>query len=320
MAKTYIGDLKAGQALTDFFALREKKVKEYNDKPYLVLELGDKTGRLSAVAWENFEQINQVVEKEDVVKVRGTVTTFRDTLQIKIDRIRKADRSEYELRDFLPETEKDRGKLLQSLRGKMETITSPSLKEAMSLCFDDPDLLERFCEAPAGKLWHHPYLGGLLEHTVAVATLCELAAEQYDLVDRDLLISGAILHDIGKIREYRWTTFIDYSDEGRLIGHVVIGDRMVSELMDRIEGFPEELRKKLSHLVLSHHGKKEYGSPVVPMTTEAIILYYADEMDAKMGAFERIIEREREPHKRWSSWVRLMERFIYFGEEGGGES
>lgn len=315
MAKTYITDLKAGQSFTDFFALRKKEVKEYEGRPYLVLELGDKTGRMGAVVWEDFDQVNQALKPEDVVKVRGTVTTYRDTLQIKVEKIRKAEPAEYDPHNFLPETEMDRQELWASLQAWAQSIVNPFLRELIRRCFTDRELRGRFCQAPAGKFWHHPYLGGLLEHTVSVVYLCQKAAEQYPLVDRDLLLTGAILHDIGKTREYKWTTFIDYTDEGRLIGHVVLGERMVDELVGQIPGFPEELRKRLSHLILSHHGQRESGSPVVPMTTEAIVLYYTDELDAKMGALERIIKREKEPHKRWSNWVRLMERFIYLGEE-----
>lgn len=205
--------------------------------------------------------------------------------------------------------------LLERYRQKAQSVTNPYLQKLLSSILEDEKLAGKLKLAPGGKLWHHSYVGGLLEHTLKVVEFCEKASELYELVDRDLLVAGALIHDIGKIYSYSLSGFIDYTDEGRLLGHIVSGDELVSQKIAAIEGFPESLALELRHLVLSHQGELEFASPVVPQTLEAIILYYADEIDAKAGAFTQIIQREKSPGKKWSDWVPLIHRYIYLGEE-----
>ncbi|MCD6336476.1 MAG: HD domain-containing protein [Candidatus Latescibacteria bacterium] len=320
MAKKTVHELEPGQSFTSFFAVRKKEVKEYDGKPFLLLELGDRTGRIEAVIWERFPEITKGVAKRDVVKVQGTVITYRERPQISIKKIRRAEPSEYDASDFLPESERDRKAMYRCLLEKARGIKNAHLRTLLLRCFEDEAISEKLLEAPGGKLWHHAYLGGLLEHTLGVTALCERAAELYALADRDLLVAGALLHDIGKIVEYEWSTFFDYSDEGRLQGHIVLGEQIVRRKMETIEGFPEELWKQLSHILLSHQGRREFGSPVVPMMLEAIILYYADELDSKAGAFTRVIKKEGAEGNKWSSWVHLIERFIYLGPDADAHS
>jgi len=318
MDKKFISELSPGETLVSCFAVRKKQIRSYNGNPFLVLELGDRTGRTEAVLWEDFQQVNEQIQPGDVVKVKGLVVNYREQIQIKLEKIRKARQSEFDPADFLDQSEENSEELFQRLLAKTETIRNQYLKAAVKSCLLDQSLSAKLRQAPAAKLWHHAYLGGLLEHTLSVVEICETAAKQHPLVDRDLLIAGALLHDIGKVEAYNWTTFIDYSDIGRLEGHIVIGERMVRERIKNIPQFPEELKMQLSHLILSHHGSLDNGSPVVPMTLEAIILYYADEMDSKAAAFSQIIRKEGKTGRRWSDWIGLIGRFIYLGKKSAG--
>jgi 3'-5' exoribonuclease len=314
MPKPYIDELKEGQSVTSFFAVRKREVREYDGRPFLVLEFGDKTGRIQATIWEDVDQAKDLVQIGDVAKVKGTVINYKDALQIKVEKLRKASPKEYDLADLLTTSDKDREEVFRALQKRSKTVKDEHLRELLRLCFSDPSVVERFKTAPGGKLWHHAYLGGLLEHTLAVMEICNVAATIYPLVDRSLLLAGALLHDIGKIEAYECTTFIDYTDIGRLEGHVVLSAKFVEKQIAEIAGFSQELKVRLLHLVLSHHRELRYGSPVVPMTLEALVLAYANEMDTRAAAFARVIQAEKEPGHTWSRWVNLIDRYIYFGE------
>jgi 3'-5' exoribonuclease len=318
MKNIWIKDLKPGTEVTDFFVLRKKEIKPFNGQKYLKLELGDSTGRMDAVLFENVEESYAEAETGDIVKVKGMTVTYREGLEIKVEKLRKAKEGEGDPLDFLPKSEMDLGLLFENFLKKTEKIKNQHLKKLLTVILEDEELTRKLKIAPAAKLWHHSYLGGLLEHTLKVAELCEKAAELYDLVDKDLLLTGALLHDIGKIYTYSITGYVDYTDEGRLLGHIVSGDELVYQKIKKIEGFPENLALELRHLILSHQGELELASPVVPQTLEAIILHYADEMDAKAGAFSEIIKRETvqgKTGKKWSDWIPLIRRYIYLGEE-----
>jgi len=181
------------------------------------------------------------------------------------------------------------------------------------LVFNDPDLREKFGKAPAGKLWHHNYLGGLLEHTLSVTQIASEVGKMYPDINQDLLIAAGLLHDIGKIETYIFKTFFDFTDEGRLVGHIVLGAQLVAGKIKLIVDFPKKLETELTHLILSHQGKLEHASPVVPMTLEGLILYYADEMDSNANAFLRIKKKEKMPGTQWSSYINLLGRYLYFG-------
>ncbi len=315
-----IHGLKAGEKATAFFVIRKKEWKTKKDgTPYMLFELGDASGRLSATLWENVPAAGEALQVGDVVKVQGTVMDYNDTRQLSIDRIRKAEPGDgVDPRDFLRSGRSDPEAGFNRLQEMTASIATPPLRRLLERLFADPDFRNRLEEAPGGKLWHHATIGGLVEHTVSVASLCDALARLYTDLDRDLLVTGAILHDIGKTDEYAWDRgFIDYSDEGRLWGHIVMGAQRVRaeiERMEASEGFPAELKKRLLHMVLSHQGKLEQGSPVLPMTREAVALYYADELDSKLNALDHIIERDAEPGKTWSRFIQLLDRFVYFGD------
>ena len=199
--------------------------------------------------------------------------------------------------------------------GKWQSVENSHLKELLNRVFTDSEIREQFKDAPGGKLWHHNYLGGLLEHTLSVTDIADRVGQMYPDIKRDLIIAAGLLHDIGKISSYTYKTLIDFTDDGRLVGHIVIGAQMVKDKIREIKDFPKDLEMELTHLILSHQGKLEHASPVVPMTLEGLILYYADEIDSNANAYQRITKREKEPGRKWSSYVSLINRYLYFGGE-----
>ena len=205
--------------------------------------------------------------------------------------------------------------MFSEIENYIKSITNSHLSKLLNHIFNNQQIKEKFIYAPAAKLWHHNYIGGLLEHTLSLVLLCDKIQQQYSSINRDLLIAAALLHDLGKITEFETKGFINYSTEGRLLGHITITTQVVVENIKHVPDFPGKLKQQLLHCILSHHGQKENGSPVVPMTMEAIILSMADELDAKLGAFTRIMKKEKEPGKVWSNYVNLLDRFLYLGED-----
>jgi 3'-5' exoribonuclease len=318
MKNQFVKNLKVGSELIELFVLRKKELKEtFEGQRFLKLELGDKTGRIDGVAWDNPGELYDQAETGDIVKIKGWVTTYKEVLQIKVERLKKASEGETDISDFLPTADKDIDTLFQEFKQVSATIENKHLNKLMQHILEDPSITEELKKAPGGKLWHHTYVGGLLEHTLKVADICEEAAKSYELINRDLLITGALLHDLGKIRGYSSKGFFDYTDEGRLIGHIISGIELVAQKLGKIEDFPADLALQLKHLIISHHGELEFASPVVPMTIEAIILHHADELDAQVNAFSRIIKTQKAKGKRWSDWVNLINRYIYLGGGGG---
>lgn len=302
--------------MTEFFVLRKQEIRDTVDgKRFLKLELGDRTGRIDGVVWDNADQIYDSAQTGDVVKIKASVTTYKEMPQLKVERLRKAKEEEINLSDFLPASERDLDSLYDEFKEAVSSIQNSHLRSLLELLLKDSSVTEKLKVTPGGKLWHHAYVGGLLQHTLRVVQVCEKAASMYELVDRDLLITGALVHDLGKISSYSARGFFDYTDEGRLIGHIVSGNELIDRKIQMIEDFPSELALRLKHLVLSHQGELEFASPVVPMTLEAIILHYADDMDAKADAFSHIIKTQKSRGKRWSDWVNLINRYIYLGEE-----
>jgi 3'-5' exoribonuclease len=312
-----IREMVSGDRVTGFFVVRKKELKTKKDgSPYLLLALGDSTGRIPATLWNNVTPVHESVQMGDIVKVRGAVGTYNNALQFSVERIRKAELSDnIDKKAFIPRGDVNTESLIQHLTETLDSVKNPHLRRLLEGIFKESDWIDRFREAPGGKLWHHAYMGGLLEHTMAVVRVCETMAQLYPMADRDMLISGALLHDIGKLEEYGFDRgFIDYTDEGRLWGHISIGAQRVRAFIEDLEEkepFPSELKKQIIHLILSHQGELEHGSPVLPQTLEAMILYYADEMDSKANALKHIIERDSEPDRKWSDYVNLLNRFIY---------
>lgn len=322
MSRITVSQLKTaemqGRDLIENYALRkvEIKIKESDGKSFLSLEVGDATGRIDAIMWNEADAAYKQISPGDVVQVKAVVGRYKDNAQLRVDNIRRCEKNEYQLADFLASSAFSRSDLEASIRSEMAGVKISPLAKLLKLFFDDQDFMREFLDAPAAKLWHHGWIGGLAEHTISVCRLARAALKNYQLLDPDILITGCLLHDIGKIREFAVSTFVNYSDDGRLMGHLVLGDQMLVEKIARIKDFPEETAKRLRHIVLSHHGEKEKGSPVVPATLEALVVHHCDFMDAHAAAFERIIRREGGDNKRWSDYVNLIDRYIYLAGEG----
>ncbi len=308
---------KIGERITRFFVIKdiEMRTKKTDNQPYLVLELGYDKGRIWSNIWENTEDFLEEYNTGDVVKIQGVLDQYKEQTQIKIDKIRKSVASDDVRPDeYLPSYSGDISILEKELSQSVKSIKNRHLNILCDSVLLKGDFSKRFCVAPGGKLWHHGYIGGLLEHTLAVTKICDIVAAHYDYINADLLHAAALLHDIGKADTYTITPYIDYTDEGRLTGHIVIGYEQVKNEIRSIEGFPEELSKQLLHLILSHQGELEKASPVVPMISEGIILHYADEIDSKLNAMKRIADDQKTDRNRWSNYVNLLDRFLYFGE------
>ncbi len=317
-------ELDEGERFAGFAVVRRLEVRQKKDGSlFLAVEFADRSGRLSGKLWEDVEQFRKVLAVGKIVKLRGTITTYQEQKEIKIELLRLAlpedpvDRSR-----IIPASERPAEEMRRHLRRLIEGIGQGELRGFLRRLFDDSAIADRWLEAPAGKQWHHCYLGGLAEHSLNIAEALLKIAESYPKANRDLLVAGALLHDIGKIEELSWETSIDYTDRGRLFGHIVLGQEILNSRRKLDMEIPEETWNCLMHLLLAHQGTHEQGSPVLPMTLEAILLYCADEMDSKANAFNRIIQRSREQGDRWTEWVKLMNRYLYAGEKGkpgGGE-
>jgi 3'-5' exoribonuclease len=283
-------------------------------KPYLALTLTDKTGSIEAKVWDLAEAMNQAVGCDRVVEVSGRTNVFQGKTQLVIDNARLLAEDEIDPADFLPVSPRDRDQMWSELIAWLGRITQPELKVLIEAVFGDPAVAEGFRRAPAAKRFHHACLGGLLEHTLSVAGLCARAAEHYPETNAQLLLCGALLHDIGKIDEFDYRLKIDYTDAGRLVGHIVLGAELVAAKA-RAVGIGERVAHLVGHLILSHHGSPEFGSPVRPATLEAMILHQLDDLDAKADARRRFIDRHGDPEAHWSPYNNLMERFFYIGPD-----
>jgi 3'-5' exoribonuclease len=313
MKDIYIADLAAfeeGKPFDGFFLVlaRQHRTTKTN-KPYLNLILGDKTGQLEGRVWEPGDpRIAKDFDRGDVVKARGSASRFDDRLQMKIDQLRKAAPGEVEKSDLLPSTTLDVAVLWRQLTGFVQSLANPDLKLLLSTILADPAIAGAYREAPAAKQLHHAWLGGLLEHVVSLLTLADRVAPHYPLLDRDLLLTGVLLHDIGKIRELSWGIGFEYTLEGVLLGHIQIGAALAERAMDSLPNFPPKLKTLVLHMILSHHGKLEFGSPKLPMIPEALVLNFLDDLDAKMQAmtseFDKCIREGKSPDeltgKVWS--------------------
>jgi 3'-5' exoribonuclease len=319
MKNQYVSDLKAGQRLDDLFLLTSKRLAHKKDgNPYLTLSLGDRSGSLAGVVWDQVERIAAAAEVGDVVHAQGQIGEFRDSLQVVVRHLDAKGADHCDPADFLPATSRNREAMWGRLTQLTAGIVNPHLKALMERFWSDAEFVAAFKAAPAAKRMHHAYIGGLLEHTLSMALLCERIGGHYAGIDMDLLLCGVILHDIGKTRELTYALGFDYSDEGRLLSHIVIGLEMVDAKIREIADFPKALADLLKHLVVSHHGSRELGSPEPPKTIEALLLNHIDEIDSKVNAIRDFMQRE-EGEAHWTAYHRLLERHFYRGP-GGLES
>jgi 3'-5' exoribonuclease len=310
----YAKDLKTGDKVNEVFLVAEKNLA-YSQKgsPYLNLRLRDRTGDVDGKIWENALAWDKAFKKGDLIRIQARALSFKNAIQLSIIELRKIADGEVELADYFPVARGDHAEMFASLLGYVKQVKTPCLAALLHSFFKDESIVSLFKRAPAAKGFHHVYIGGLLEHTLSVVRLLDRAAGHYTGINRDLLISGGILHDIGKIYEFSFERIVEYSDPGRLVGHIVMGVEMIDAKIVTIPDFPEQTAMELRHLILSHHGVLEYGSPKRPKTLEALIVYYMDDLDAKVNAFQGYIREARDEESDWTPYHRLLDRYIYKG-------
>lgn len=316
--KILIKDLQRGQSIESYFYVREKNInRTKSGVPYLSLRLGDRTGEIEGRVWDNALDFASVFAADDFIKVRAEVEEFQGNLQLRIIKLRKCTAEEIRLEDFLPQSPLDGEKMFAELKEIAQKVKHPFFSQLLESFFNDQDFIQKFKKAPGAKSLHHVYLGGLLEHTLAVAQLILLVAPRYKGVNQDLLLTGGILHDIGKVQELSYSRAFDYTDAGRFLGHIILTIEMVDEKIRTIPDYPEDLALFLKHLLLSHHGDFAFGSPKLPMSLEALILHHLDDLDAKVNGFWTWIEKEKDNPARWTSYHKLFDRFIFKPEQVG---
>jgi 3'-5' exoribonuclease len=319
MEKIFVNQLKKGHVVESIFLVREKSLtRTKTGNLYLSLRLADRTGEVEGRIWENALDFSALFAKDDFIKVRAEVDEFQGTLQLRILKLKKCEETEVLLDDFLARTPLNIEKMFSEIKNIASGVQQPYLQKLLEAFFADEEFVKKFKLAPAAKGVHHAYIGGLLEHTLSVVQLILLTGPRYKGINLDLLISSGILHDIGKVAELTFGRAFDYTDSGRLLGHIILTVEMVDEKMRAIPEFPEPLSLSLKHNLLSHHGEYAFGSPKLPMTLEALLLHQIDDLDAKVSAFLGWIEKEKEDPSRWTSYHKLFERFIFKPEQQDG--
>ena len=291
------------KVITSTFVCIQKQVKpKKSGEPYLALTLGDRTGQIEAKMWDNVEEAIDIFEQDDFIKVKGLLNKYKNRFQITIHKVRKLGDSEVDYSDYLPKTTKDIGELWQTLASFVASFQNPHLKALVEAFMSDPDIAEAYRSAPAAKTLHHAYIGGLLDHVVSLFRSCDLICRNYPQINRDLLLTGAFLHDIGKIHELTYNRSFSYTTRGQLLGHMIIELEMLQEKLRQIPGFPEQLKVLVEHLIISHHGEYEFGSPKLPMFPEALMLHYMDDLDSKMESMRAQFEREPDSEEGWTGY------------------
>lgn len=308
----FIETLREGERINEIYLCKNKQTALTKaGKPYEALILQDKTGTLDAKIWDPGSVGIDDFDKMDYINVVGDVTSFQGALQLNVKRVRKASEGEYEPKDYLPISEYDLEEMYRELTGYIDTIQNPYLKQLASGFFlEDEDFKKRFQFHSAAKSVHHGFIGGLLEHTLSVTRVSAFFADNYAILNRDLLLCAAMFHDIGKLDEISAFPENDYTDEGQLLGHIMIGAMKVAERARSIEGFPEKLSNELQHCILAHHGELEYGSPKKPALAEAVALSFADNIDAKMETLKEIFAGVAPGDTQWQGFNRLFESNI----------
>lgn len=308
MKTPFVTELGSEQVITTFFLVHEKEIRNTREgKSYLRLELGDRSGTIEARMWDLFESIAKDINRDDFVKVQARVEIYRNKPQLALQQVRLAKPEEIDLVDFLPHTKEDVEKLWCRLLEFAGAIGNPWLKTLVTGILTDPTIAPRFKRAPAAKVMHHAFIGGLLEHVVGLCTLAQLLATQYAELDVDLLLMAAMLHDVGKLDELCYERAIGYTTEGQLLGHIVMELETVSRAIDGIAGFPAPLKTVVQHMLISHHGEYEFGSPKLPMIREAMVFHYMDNLDSKMAAVRAALASAA-GDDQWSAYSSAMGR------------
>lgn len=311
--KLFINQLKEGQAVEEIFLVNAMSRAETRaGKPYLMLTLMDRTGEIEARLWENADAYREACAPGSLARVSGQAQAYRGVLQLRVNSVAPVEKESVAGELFLKGSSKDVSLMAEEITGFARGIKDNFCRKLLLALFDDPAFFSEFTRAPAAKSMHHAYRGGLLEHTLAVAQLADRVSALYPSLDRDLLLTGAILHDIGKTRELAFDAYpFGYTDRGRLSGHLVLGVEIMRDVVKGIDSFPENLAGRLEHLILSHHGRYEFGSPTLPMISEAFVLNFLDDLDAKLNYLGRLEEQAPDPGYQWTGFQRTLERFLF---------
>src|SRR6202140_3867172 len=308
MKQSFVSSLQDGQTVTSHFLVCVKEIRSTREgKSYLRLELGDATGRVEARMWDGFDRMAASFERDDFVKVQARVESYRNKLQVAIDKIRRAEENEADAGEFFAHTPEDVEQLYAKLLSFVASVKNPWLSRLLEGVVLDPEIVSRLKRAPAAKVMHHAYLGGLLEHVVSLCGLCGAVLTHYPEADPDLLLTGAVLHDIGKLQELSYDRSIGYTDVGQLLGTILIEYELVTKKIDAIEGFPPALKTMVQHMLVSHHGKYEFGSPKLPMFREALMLHYLDDLDSKMAVVRASLASDK-GEGNWTAYSSALER------------
>lgn len=291
------------KVVTSTFVVVSKQVKpKKTGDPYLALTLGDRTGQIEAKMWDNVDEALDAFEQDDFLKIKGLINKYKNRFQLTIHKLRKLGDSEIDFSDYLPKTTKNVDGLWQSLTEVVASVQDPHLRALIQAFMADPQIAQAYRNAPAAKTLHHAYIGGLLDHVVSLLRSCDLVCRNYPQVNRDLVIAGAFFHDIGKVHELTYNRSFSYTTRGQLLGHMVIELEMLQQKLPLVPGFPEPLKTLLEHLIISHHGQYEFGSPKLPMFPEALLLHYMDDLDSKMESMRAHFEREGDLESPWTSY------------------
>ena len=309
MKSLYVTGLEPNKVVTANFLVQSKEIRQKKGGDfYLSLMLGDRTGDLDAKMWDNVAEVLDAFDRDDFVQVKGMVQIFHNRPQMTIHKLRLMHESEIDYADYFPASKRDPGEMWSELRGIVAGISNPHLKALLEAFLNDPEIAARYRRAPAAKQIHHAFLGGLLEHVLSLCGLARATAAHYPAIDLDLLLTGVVLHDVGKIYELNYERGFSYSNEGQLIGHISIAMRMVGDKLRGLPDFPALLRGLVEHMILSHHGKLEFGSPKIPQFPEALLLHHLDDMDSKMECMRAQIENDRQLEGCFTSYNPALER------------
>jgi 3'-5' exoribonuclease len=291
------------KVITSSFVVVSRQVKpKKSGEPYLALVLADRSGHLEAKMWDNVEDAIDAFEQDDFVKIKGLINKYKNRFQLTIHKLRRMGESEVDFADYLPKTTKDIGEMWKTLAGFVASFKDPHLKGLVEAFMADPEIAEAYRNAPAAKTLHHAFIGGLLEHVVSLFHSCDLMSRNYPQINRDLLLTGAFLHDIGKIYELTYNRSFSYTTRGQLLGHMIIELEMLQAKLAQFPNFPDSLKTLIEHLIISHHGQYDFGSPKLPMFPEALLLHYLDDLDSKMEAMRAQFERAGDSDGAWTSY------------------
>lgn len=304
-----VADLEPRQQVNGLFLVQSKEVRQKKTgEPYLSLTFMDRTGDIDAKMWDNVADVMDTFDRDDFVRVKGETLLYQNKLQLTVHRLQRVDERDVDIADFLPASKRDPEEMFAELKGIIGAMSNPHLRTLLEAIFADAEVAAAFKKAPAAKSIHHAWLGGLIEHVLSLATLARFTAKHYQNIDEDLLMAGVVLHDIGKIEELSYGRSFGYTTEGQLLGHIQMALRLIGDKLPA--GFPPKLRDLLEHMVLSHHGQLEFGSPKLPVFPEALLLHHLDNMDSKMELIRSVIERDRNPASAWSPYVPALERSV----------